>query len=58
MNSSLSLLEAIDKYKKLTEFIKIPGRNHDNLTRSVEAAESNKTIAEGCGVHESTPRKK
>jgi len=54
MNSSLSLLETIDKHKNLTEFIKIPGRNHDNFTRSVEDAESNKTIAEECGVHESS----
>jgi hypothetical protein len=58
MNRSLSLLEAINKYKRVTKFTKIPGRNHDNLTRSVEAAESNKTIAEVCGVYETTLRKR
>jgi hypothetical protein len=54
----LSLLEARDKYKRLTEVIQIHGQSHDNLTRNLEAAESNKTIAEDCGVPESTLRKK
>jgi hypothetical protein len=58
MNSFLSLLEAIDMYKRLTEVIKINGRSHDKChdfdNRSAEAAESSKTIAEDCGVPEST----
>ena len=47
----------MDKYKRLTEVVKIRGRRHDNLSRSLEDAESNKTIAEGCGVPESTLKK-
>jgi hypothetical protein len=54
----LSLLEAIDKYKRLIEVIKIHGRSHDILTRSLEAAESNNTIAEDSGLPESTLRKR
>lgn len=52
------MLEAIDKYKRLMEVIKIHGRSHDILIRSLEAAESNKKIAEDSGVPESTRRKK
>jgi len=52
------LLEAIDKYKRLMEVIKFHGRSYENLTCSVETAESNKTIAEDCGVPESTLRKR
>ena len=40
------------------EVIKIRGRSHDILTRSVEAAESNKTIAEDSRLRESTLRKR
>ena len=54
----LSLLETVGKYKRLAEVIKIHGRSHDNLNRSIEAAESNKAVPKSFAVPESTPWKK
>ena len=52
------MLEATGKYKRKMEIIKIHGRSHVNVNRHLEAAESERSIAEDSGVPASTLRKK
>jgi len=52
LNSVFPLLEAIGKYNRNTDVIQSQGRRHEDIKRRLEAAESERSIAEGLRVPE------